>query len=225
MVPSGGLDASRRSSARFRAAQPLGRRVRGGVVGGASHQRRVAQAVSRRSRDSSAIGTTISASPPLPDRPGTRVRPVYRARSRVWPRVRARPSATLGPLGRCATNETRFVGCVWSGGTTHATSSCAPANGIGRDRPGRGGPRSPPAAGRSRPRSRRQRRPCRRSSASTTPIPAADAKAVRDVALGYWAAYNAYDPEKTLSYLDEALPALTGEDHPQRDRPASRRSA
>ena len=45
------------------------------------------------------------------------------------------------------------------------------------------------------------------SSASTTPMPAADATAVRDVALGYWAAYNAYDPEKTLSYLDEGYRA------------------
>ncbi len=45
------------------------------------------------------------------------------------------------------------------------------------------------------------------SSASTTPMPAADATAVRDVALGYWAAYNAYDAEKTLSYLDEGYRA------------------
>ena len=38
-------------------------------------------------------------------------------------------------------------------------------------------------------------------------MPAADATAVRDVALGYWAAYNAYDLEKTLSYLDEGYRA------------------
>jgi ABC-type phosphate transport system substrate-binding protein len=36
-----------------------------------------------------------------------------------------------------------------------------------------------------------------------TPISAADATAVRDVVLAYWAAYNAYDAEKTLSYLEE----------------------
>jgi hypothetical protein len=45
--------------------------------------------------------------------------------------------------------------------------------------------------------------PASGASVSTTPMSAADAKAVRDVALGYWAAYNAYDPEKTLSYLDD----------------------
>ena len=46
--------------------------------------------------------------------------------------------------------------------------------------------------------------PVSSASANTTPISAADATAVRDVVLGYWAAYNAYDAEKTLSYLDEA---------------------
>jgi len=42
------------------------------------------------------------------------------------------------------------------------------------------------------------------SASGSTPISAADATAVRDVAVAYWAAYNAYDAEKTLSYLDEA---------------------
>ena len=46
--------------------------------------------------------------------------------------------------------------------------------------------------------------PVSSAAASTTPITAADATAVRDIVLAYWAAYNAYDAEKTLSYLDEA---------------------
>jgi predicted small secreted protein len=42
------------------------------------------------------------------------------------------------------------------------------------------------------------------AAASAMPIPAADAQAVRDMATAYWAAYNSYDIEKTLSYLDES---------------------
>ena len=41
------------------------------------------------------------------------------------------------------------------------------------------------------------------SAASTTPLAAEDAQAVRDLAVAYWAAYNDYDPEKAISYLDE----------------------
>ena len=43
------------------------------------------------------------------------------------------------------------------------------------------------------------------ASASTMPISAADATAVRALAADYWAAYNAYDPEKAISYLDESV--------------------
>jgi len=46
--------------------------------------------------------------------------------------------------------------------------------------------------------------PASTSPASTTPLGAEDAQAVRDLALAYWAAYNAYDPEKAISYLDES---------------------
>jgi hypothetical protein len=46
--------------------------------------------------------------------------------------------------------------------------------------------------------------PASTSPASTTPLAAEDAQAVRDLALAYWAAYNAYDPEKAISYLDES---------------------
>jgi hypothetical protein len=42
------------------------------------------------------------------------------------------------------------------------------------------------------------------SAGSATPLMAADAQAVRDLAVAYWAAYNAYDPEKAISYLDES---------------------
>jgi hypothetical protein len=45
--------------------------------------------------------------------------------------------------------------------------------------------------------------PAAGASTSAAPISAADGKAVRDVMAAYWAAYNAYDAEKTLSYLDE----------------------
>jgi len=40
--------------------------------------------------------------------------------------------------------------------------------------------------------------------ASTTPMSAADEQAARELALQYWAAYNAYDPERAISYLDES---------------------
>ncbi len=46
--------------------------------------------------------------------------------------------------------------------------------------------------------------PSSSASANATPISATDAQAVRDLATAYWAAYNAYDAEKTLSYLDTA---------------------
>ena len=46
--------------------------------------------------------------------------------------------------------------------------------------------------------------PASSSAGSTTPLAAEDAQAVRDLALAYWAAYNAYDPEKAISYLDES---------------------
>lgn len=45
--------------------------------------------------------------------------------------------------------------------------------------------------------------PASSSAGSATPVSAEDAQAVRDLAAAYWAAYNAYDPEKAISYLDE----------------------
>jgi hypothetical protein len=48
-------------------------------------------------------------------------------------------------------------------------------------------------------------------ASASTPISAADATAVRDVVLAYWAAYNAYDAEKTLSYLEEGYRSSEGE--------------
>jgi hypothetical protein len=45
--------------------------------------------------------------------------------------------------------------------------------------------------------------PASSTSASTALISARDSRAVRDLVLAYWAAYNAYDPEKAISYLDE----------------------
>jgi len=47
-------------------------------------------------------------------------------------------------------------------------------------------------------------------ASASTPISAADATAVRDVVLAYWAAYNAYDAEKTLSYLEEGYRSSEG---------------
>ena len=49
--------------------------------------------------------------------------------------------------------------------------------------------------------------PVSSASASTTPISAEDAKAVRALAVDYWAAYNAYDADKEVSYLDESIGA------------------
>ena len=49
--------------------------------------------------------------------------------------------------------------------------------------------------------------PVSSASASTTPISAEDAKAVRALAVDYWAAYNAYDADKVVSYLDESIGA------------------
>jgi hypothetical protein len=43
------------------------------------------------------------------------------------------------------------------------------------------------------------------ASAITTPISTEDAAAVRALAVDYWAAYNAYDPEKVIAYLDESV--------------------
>jgi hypothetical protein len=43
------------------------------------------------------------------------------------------------------------------------------------------------------------------------PITAAEAAAVRDRALGYWAAYNAYDPNKVISYLAGSIKAAKAE--------------
>lgn len=40
--------------------------------------------------------------------------------------------------------------------------------------------------------------------ASGPAISAQDAQAVRDVASAFWEAYNAYDPDKAVSYLDES---------------------
>lgn len=45
--------------------------------------------------------------------------------------------------------------------------------------------------------------PATSSAATTTPLAAEDAQTVRDLAAAYWAAYNDYDPEKAISYLDE----------------------
>ena len=39
--------------------------------------------------------------------------------------------------------------------------------------------------------------------ATTTAISAEDAQAVRDLAFIFWDAYNAYDPDRAISYLDE----------------------
>jgi len=52
-----------------------------------------------------------------------------------------------------------------------------------------------------------QATPASTTSGSATPMSAADAQAVRDLTIAYWSAYNAYDSEKTLSYLDEAYRA------------------
>jgi hypothetical protein len=41
------------------------------------------------------------------------------------------------------------------------------------------------------------------TSGSAALISARDSLAVRDLVRAYWAAYNAYDPEKAISYLDE----------------------
>lgn len=41
------------------------------------------------------------------------------------------------------------------------------------------------------------------TAATAGAISADDAQAVRDVVSGYWDAYNAYDPDKAVSYLDE----------------------
>jgi hypothetical protein len=46
--------------------------------------------------------------------------------------------------------------------------------------------------------------PASTTSGSAPPISAEDAKAVRDLAFGFWDAYNAYDPERAISYLDES---------------------
>ncbi len=50
-------------------------------------------------------------------------------------------------------------------------------------------------------------------SASWTgpPISAADAKAVRQRAMAYWAAFNAYKPEKVIAFLDESYKAVEAE--------------
>ena len=45
--------------------------------------------------------------------------------------------------------------------------------------------------------------PAATTAGSATPISAEDAQAVSDLAFRFWAAYNAYDPEKAISYLDE----------------------
>ena len=47
--------------------------------------------------------------------------------------------------------------------------------------------------------------PVSSASVITTPLSAVDAKAVRVLAADYWAAYNAYDPEKVISYLDASV--------------------
>ena len=40
--------------------------------------------------------------------------------------------------------------------------------------------------------------------ATTVAISAEDAQAVRDLAFIFWEAYNTYDPDKAISYLDES---------------------
>lgn len=49
------------------------------------------------------------------------------------------------------------------------------------------------------------------AAASAAPMAAADAKAVRDLMTAYWIAYNAYDADKALSYLEESYRASQDE--------------
>lgn len=42
------------------------------------------------------------------------------------------------------------------------------------------------------------------TTASGAALSAEDAQAVRDLAFKFWAAYNAYDPDTAVSYLDES---------------------
>jgi hypothetical protein len=49
--------------------------------------------------------------------------------------------------------------------------------------------------------------PAASTAASATPMAEADAQAVRDLMTAYWTAYNAYDAEKALSYLEEGYRA------------------
>jgi hypothetical protein len=46
---------------------------------------------------------------------------------------------------------------------------------------------------------------------SGAPISEAEAQAVRDRALGYWAAYNAYDADKAIAYLADTIKSAKAE--------------
>jgi hypothetical protein len=46
---------------------------------------------------------------------------------------------------------------------------------------------------------------------SGAPISEAEAQAVRDRALGYWAAYNAYDADKAIAYLADTIKPVKAE--------------
>ena len=45
------------------------------------------------------------------------------------------------------------------------------------------------------------------AAASTSPLATSDTQAVRDLANAYWTAYNAYDADKALSYLEKSYGA------------------
>jgi hypothetical protein len=49
--------------------------------------------------------------------------------------------------------------------------------------------------------------PVSSASVITTPISAEDAAAIRALAVDYWAAFNAYNADKAISYLDETIGA------------------